>query len=505
MNHRYFILQAFSLLSILVGFYISIFYFQLGAPVEAEWWIKNCYDYKDFKASIIKEPKIIILSGSNSLLGINSAIIEKETNYKVVNLSSHAALDLNFFYTKLKAQIKKNDIVVMPLEFDYFNRKNELSNWFSNNMMAWGKKSYLDLISVQSLAHFIFNTSKTRVFEGFNIQTSTNQKKIVSSKEVLTNLDSIWYHEGVKWRGYTYTGLNEYGDLLADQPLEHRWSEYNGAYIIDSAKVSEYFVSVYKKISKLVKDYQGQLILTYPCTMRSGIFDLTVPENRKLVDQLIQNLKEHDISISFNPALFNLDIKFFFNSNYHLNYNGAIIRSTNLAECLAKKLNGSTSYFLSYKDAIKKTRKLENYFSENPSKMAVSEKKQISETRIKTNIKIRLSDLKKLKIALQKYFTDSNSYPITAGFDAVVAKWGDSRTDWIKGLAPKYIEKLPIDPECDNAGIKQYYYKSNGKDYKLIAHDTRNDIALRILDHQLIDPERSQWAYGYWTEGAKNW
>lgn len=57
------------------------FYYQLGANVESESWIEPMYQIKDKKAlEIGDENKIIIVSGSNSLFGINTEMVSNITN-----------------------------------------------------------------------------------------------------------------------------------------------------------------------------------------------------------------------------------------------------------------------------------------------------------------------------------------------------------------------------------------------------------------------------------------
>lgn len=117
----------------------------------------------------------------------------------------------------------------------------------------------------------------------------------------------------------------------------------------------------------------------------------------------------------------------------------------------------------------------------------------------------RLLDLKSIKQALSQYYNDFGEYPHSVGFDGLYTKWGRSGKKWITGLAPKYISNLPRDPrELKDPG-KQYYYKSDGHDYKLISHQVEDCQIVESKLPERIDPERRCWAYGYWTKGAKSW
>ena len=138
MNPKQFLWAAGILFCSLWLGYISLFVYQIGAPLHAEWWVHAMYQYKDYLADSCTQKKIIIFGGSNSLFGINSEVIAEKTGLPVVNLSTHAGLDLDFILYKIQQHIHPGDIVVLPLEFEYYWRDGTISQWFSENMMAWG-------------------------------------------------------------------------------------------------------------------------------------------------------------------------------------------------------------------------------------------------------------------------------------------------------------------------------------------------------------------------------
>jgi len=115
---------------------------------------------------------------------------------------------------------------------------------------------------------------------------------------------------------------------------------------------------------------------------------------------------------------------------------------------------------------------------------------------------LRLSQLTNLKNALEKYFSKYGHYPHSVGYDGIQTKWGKASENWIDGLVPEFIEKLPIDPQMSDGENVQYLYKSDGQDYKLLAHGVAPSTKKEL---QMQDPKRPTWAFGYWTDGAKNW
>jgi len=121
----------------------------------------------------------------------------------------------------------------------------------------------------------------------------------------------------------------------------------------------------------------------------------------------------------------------------------------------------------------------------------------------------RISDLRSIKIALDAYFIDNYSYPNSLGgvgvWDGLYSCWGDSISDWIPGLVPEYMSLLPRDPRDHDICGEQYIYRSDGSDYKLLAHSPVDCEWVASRYSNLADPARDCWAYGYWTPGAINW
>ena len=118
-------------------------------------------------------------------------------------------------------------------------------------------------------------------------------------------------------------------------------------------------------------------------------------------------------------------------------------------------------------------------------------------------------DLLEIVYALERYKIDHWSYPVSSAgqkaWDGIKSDFGESRDDWIRGLVPKYLDKLPRDPRMLNNGTQQYLYMSNGANYKLIAFKPSNCELVKLSYPSLIDPKRDCQAFGFWTDRAVRW
>ena len=368
MRAKYFLLVSLSFMILLFSIYMALFYFQLGTPVKAEWWVKECYQYKDYRAESIHSKKVIIISGSNALFAINSNLLEKKLGYPVVNLATHMYLDIDYLYYELEKNIGKGDIVIMPLEFEYYSRTDKLSTWFTNNIMSWGR-SYLKQLDLISFGKFVLNTEPSRVFRATIEQVLSKgvNNKLATQKAEVDRLEYLWAKEGVRWRGYSYESLNKFGDFEVDKPVKYTAKKNN--YFDDEIHISSHFVNKYKQIEKLVKEHNGTLYLTYPVTKRNKLFNFNDLESQKHVEHLESLLKAKGITLQCNAALFDLDNVYFFNNVYHPNKYGALINSENLAFCIDRLIQNPHSAKLSYKDAMHRTLSLEEKYINDVEKL----------------------------------------------------------------------------------------------------------------------------------------
>jgi hypothetical protein len=118
----------------------------------------------------------------------------------------------------------------------------------------------------------------------------------------------------------------------------------------------------------------------------------------------------------------------------------------------------------------------------------------------------RRLDLTNIQSALEEYHKANGSYPVSEMYDGLHSDWGRSAEDWIPKLAPRFIQALPRDPGLSDASSPQYLYRSDGVNYKIISHGVPQSCADAIrFNPEMVDPARQCSAFGYWTEGARDW
>lgn len=138
--------------------HIVLFYFNLGMPNAQEKYINDWFAIKDHYACSISDPKIMFVSGSNTLFGVDTERIEHELHIPTVNYGTHAGLS---YYTLQRAKplLHSGDIVILPLEYGFYTwHKDNLGGEFIPFILGYDP-NYFDRLSVIQKFEFIKQTN----------------------------------------------------------------------------------------------------------------------------------------------------------------------------------------------------------------------------------------------------------------------------------------------------------------------------------------------------------
>ncbi|EIJ8561685.1 hypothetical protein LJP28_004617, partial [Salmonella enterica] len=308
---------------VIAGYY-GIFKYQMGRSVTAEWWVVNVQDKKEQISNDKKSNRIIFLAGFNGLFGLNSHVISNITGKNAINLAMHASLDISYYRMLLEKNIKDGDIVILPLEYEYYFRQNAYSEWFINNMLAWGGE-YLSWLPIDKKIEFASHVSALRVIEGV----------MASDKEMFVPKNVIHKYEGNvsnKNYGYNYTTLTQYGDMnihttgetYSDKLLKNIDNNPSSfSYAKSNRVISEYALSELNKIKEIVKKHNGSLYITWPVTMKTKYFNESDPESIEFTDNIRNQLNKNGFNTICNNFYANIPSDLFFDSVYHPNSEGS--------------------------------------------------------------------------------------------------------------------------------------------------------------------------------------
>lgn len=146
------------ILMILVPVALVIFGIITGEKVIGTGFIKYgesqvINNWLDVKKNYAKEHKnarkIVFISGSNTLFGIDAKEIEKELKIPTLNYGVHGGL-LNYIFYSAKQLLNQGDIVILPLEYNYYTKPNFPDNFISTTIIEYTisyDKGYFDTLN----------------------------------------------------------------------------------------------------------------------------------------------------------------------------------------------------------------------------------------------------------------------------------------------------------------------------------------------------------------------
>lgn len=338
-SHKVFVGLTGMFLMIISVVYLCMVMSLFGLERKAEWWISDVNKYREHLLEKINAPKVLVLSGSNSLFGINSQLLSSELglNRAVVNLATHAGNDIRYYHFLVDKYLKDKDILILPLEFSYYTRSSEYTDWQVNNYLSWGREFFTWLPLEEKLRFLMAISPKNVLQEFLSHVAGVGYKKLLIMEDVISEVESINKEYGSNWRGYSHKSLTLFGDMTVGREVTTGvLKNHKTAFYPIPVQVNNQFEKTYKDILDIAKLRNAKVILTWPATIKHENFNFSETKINDKVVRLIENLSNADIKVRCSPSDFNLNIDYFFNTNYHLNKVGAEVRTNRLIDCLLK-------------------------------------------------------------------------------------------------------------------------------------------------------------------------
>ncbi|NIK92535.1 hypothetical protein GZ212_10280 [Mangrovimonas sp. CR14] len=296
-----FIFKSLFTFSIILGGYLVVSYIVNGDDKKSNDYLAAIED-KHKRIGKINSPKIILAGGSNLAFGINSEKIQKDLSIPVVNLGLHAGLGLEFIINELKTSIKKDDIIILSIEY------------FLEKKGSYRLKTYTKTLYPNASKYF-----KKNMKEDISIhieKTRKNLKSINQSRKVDTSF-SI----------YSRKGFNKFGDVVSHLDLIPPKEIANRTIL--SYRIWE-GIEILNDFFDYANSIGVHVFFIYPNYPKSEY-----KKNKKIIDKLHQDLMSNLLIETLGtPKDFIFNDSLFFDTIYHLNKEGRNLRTIRLIELL---------------------------------------------------------------------------------------------------------------------------------------------------------------------------
>lgn len=268
----------------------------------------------------IEEEKIIIVGGSSVAFGIDTPLMEEHLGRQVVNFGLYAALGTKLMLDLSRANINEGDIVILAPELD----PQTLSLYFSS------EHTLEALDDDYSMAHYIRGDAKLSLLGGLWKHAG---KKLSYIKAGIPDPTGV----------YNSKSLNEYGDVKYEQTDSNGnilWERrenvmqlyYDPAKLITLTEdiISPEFIDYLNEYISFCERRGATVCFSYCPMNRLAIAEGTSEEDISAFTDHLEKSIECEFISYIDSYIINEG--YFYDTNFHLNEAGVLLRTKTLIE-----------------------------------------------------------------------------------------------------------------------------------------------------------------------------
>ena len=272
-----------------------------------------------------KGPKIVVIGGSSVAFGLYSPILEEYMDMPVINFGLYGALGTKLMLDLALPHIGEGDIVILAPELD----SQTLSTYFDPMITLRATDGYLlDVIADIPSEHYasLFGTSWE--FAGEKIGYLTGEGPL---------------DEGI----YRKSNFNEYGDInlgLRQENIMQGYRQKNLPVTLDGSIIGEDFIEYVNSFAASCSAVGAEVVFTYcpvnELSLAEGTDSETIAQFENSLDEAL------DFPVISYLEDYIIPAGYFYDTNYHLNDSGAILRTIRLVKDLLMYLGDPSPVLL---------------------------------------------------------------------------------------------------------------------------------------------------------------
>lgn len=271
--------------------------------------VKNDYSTHSHETNVHKQierldtmssPKIIIIGGSGCGFGICSPLLQEHYNKNVCNTGTHAGLGLNLQINLFRKYITTNDIVIVIPEYEQYTK------------MFYGDETALRIL--------------TSIYpEGYKQVSFLQQMH-------LYRYVPMAFTDAQKCKGmgifgdtipYAKEAVNEFGDVERYANRNHANKEWKPNILKGYISVIPFLIL--KDFNEECKEKRVHLFI-FPPAFRQEAFEC----NKSKINEIWRRLEKNNLPVVSYPEAYMLPDSLYYDTDYHLTYEGVIIRTNKL-------------------------------------------------------------------------------------------------------------------------------------------------------------------------------
>lgn len=317
---------------------IPISYFIIIDVLLAKEHDEVSLSYKKFLLDNVSGKRLLVDSGSNSNTGIDPSILEKRLGLPVINIADHAGFPLYYKFLVLINNARRGDTVLLPLEWHHYSDEK-----FDREFLIWILSGhapyYYRQLDLYKRIGFVFERISIRTFYKsleYRIKNySSLQSNASINNRLRTYIKHIENNDGNSFGsglGFAASKDDHLSGVTCDDYIlrfmNNRPLEIGG------------HISDLLDMLKLLEAKGVRVVFTWPSVVaRNGVSCYSTPDKQEdflAFEKNIRNLIQgHGFTIIGEPKSSAFSEKYYRDTPYHLNKDGAQIRTARLAELLS--------------------------------------------------------------------------------------------------------------------------------------------------------------------------
>jgi hypothetical protein len=327
-----------ALTALLLGLlHLSLFFYQLGAPVKAEYWLHEMTIVKHNLITAIKEPKLVVLGGSSALVGIDSTLLEHTLGIPTINLALHGNLSFKHLFQEAQQYLQPHDHVLLAIEYNRYTELSPYSLWFTNEMMTWDTAFFWKLPTLEKI-RFILSVPMHRLAAGAIAQVFReragvfDKRRLSSPEQVIQRYTQHVIEISGGQEMYSALNLDRHGDAVTRRRsslLDEIDYGLSKPYV-HSERVWEEF----RRFTQYCRDRDISVYVAWQPVMKNINLDFGSEAVQAHLQNLTAQLKANQLQILGLPQEYHYSRELFSDTAHHLTLHGRSIRTQTLLHYL---------------------------------------------------------------------------------------------------------------------------------------------------------------------------
>jgi hypothetical protein len=302
--------------------WVGAFYFQKGAPTKGALAMEMFRDRKQAMAQAVAGPKILLVSGSNVLLGLRAETLSRHLQQPVINAAIHAGLGIDYTLYDAKRLLRPGDTVILFFEYEQYNWDGKPSEDLLDHVVA-NDPAYFDQLPWREKLNYIFAIEQKRMERGLKGKFKAPQR----SRE-----------------SYQPEDLNAFGDFLKnreqDRPVGLAAVDKLCPALLTGIQPETQAWAKLRNFFQWAREHQIRVLASFPSLLRRSEYE--TPVAREVFRTVQEFYRAEGVPLVGTPGDFTYDRSLFFDSYYHLTDVGAARRTEDVWRRLAPYFNRPT-------------------------------------------------------------------------------------------------------------------------------------------------------------------